>query len=157
MKGLRPIELLRGGWGTVLLLWPRPVLHQVGPVRVDDKSVDVTRILGARHLSQAVLSGVQPSPEILALGVWTDAVHAVTALGLAVTDRSRARAGLIDMAIAAVWAVLGYRDLGHPIALPANHDRHRDRLARIVLTFAPFGRPLLRRADALRQDAGATS
>jgi len=124
----RPIELVRAGWGAALLLWPRPVLEHLRHVRVDTKSVAVTRILGARHLTQAVLSGVQPSPEVLAIGVWVDAVHAMTALGLAVTDRCRARAGLIDTVVAGVWA---------------------------VLAIAPGGRPLLRRADALRRDSPA--
>jgi len=138
-----------------LLLWPRPVLEHLRHVRVDTKSVAVTRILGARHLTQAVLSGVQPSPEVLAIGVWVDAVHAMTALGLAVTDRCRAWAGLIDTVVAGVWAVLGHRDLRHGMALPANHDCRRDRLARDVLAIAPGGRPLLRRADALQRDSPA--
>ncbi len=86
------------------------------------------------------------------MGVWVDAVHALTALGLAVINRSRARAGLTDAAVAGVWAVLGYRDLTTKgLTPPADHERRRDRLARAVLSTAPGGGPLIRRADAARQ------
>ena len=102
-------------------------------VRVDTKSLAVARILGARQLTQAALSGLRPSPEVLAMGVWVDAVHAMTAFGLAVLDRSRARAGLTDTAIAGLWAVIGYRDLVSAQPTPPAHQRRRDQLARIVL------------------------
>jgi hypothetical protein len=48
---------------------------------------------------------------VLAMGVWVDAVHAATALGWAVVDRTRARAGITDTAVAAIWTGAGYRDL----------------------------------------------
>lgn len=142
----RPIEILRAGWGTWLMLWPRGILTDLPHVRTDDKSVVVTRILGARHLTQATLSGIRPSPEVLAMGVWVDAIHALTALGLAATDRSRARAGLIDAAMAGAWTALGYRDLGRATAVPGDWGRLRDRLARNVLAKVPGGAVLLRRA-----------
>lgn len=108
-------------------------------------------MLGARHLAQAALSGVDPSPEVLALGVWVDTIHALTAAALALADRSRARAGLIDMGVAAVWAGAGYRDLRADVATPPAHDRRRDRLARLVLRHAPGGAPLLHLACADRK------
>jgi hypothetical protein len=152
----RRIELARAGWGTALLVAPRQVMTTVHHVGVDTKSLAIARILGARQLTQAVLSGLRPSPEVLAMGVWVDAVHAMTALGLAALDRSRARAGLIDTAIAALWAVIGYRDLVSAQPTPPAHQRHRDQLARIVLGVLPAGAPLLRRAAAgRRQTIGA--
>ena len=107
----RKIELFRAGWGAALLVAPRHVMTNVHHVRVDRKSVVIARILGARQLTQAVLSGVRPSPEVLAMGVWVDAVHAISALALAVLDRPRARAGMTDTAVASLWAGAGYRDL----------------------------------------------
>jgi hypothetical protein len=130
-----------------LLLFPRPVLESAAHLRVDSHSAAIARVLGARHLTQAVLSGITPSPEVLALGIWTDAVHAVTAVGLAVSDRSRVRAGLTDAIVAGVWAALGYRALGGAASHRPGHDRRRDQLARQVLRIAPGGRTLLRRAD----------
>lgn len=150
----RKIELLRAGWGAALLVAPRQVMTNVHHVRVDRKSVVIARILGARQLTQATLSGFRPSPEVLAMGVWVDAVHAMTALGLAMLDRSRARAGLTDTAIAGLWAGAGYRDLASAGPTPLAHQRRRDQLARIVLGAVPGGSPLLRRVAADRRRPG---
>lgn len=51
-----------------------------------------SRVLGARQITQAVLSGVRPSPEVLAMGVWIDLAHAASVLGLAAADRDIRRA-----------------------------------------------------------------
>jgi hypothetical protein len=150
---IRKIEILRAAWGAALLIAPRRVLTDIHHVTVDRKSLVIARILGVRHLSQAALSGVSPSPEVLAMGVWVDLAHAGTALGLAGADRSRARAGLTDTAIAATFAGLGYRDLttANSPATPPGHDRRRDTLARRVLRFVPGG-PLLLRAATTREE-----
>lgn len=104
----RAIELIRAGWGGVLLAAPTEVLSRIHGVRVDRKAIVVTRILGARHLVQAASSGVDPGPEELAAGVWVDTVHSATALGLALVDRRRARGGVTDAVVAASWAFLGW-------------------------------------------------
>jgi hypothetical protein len=154
---IRRIELVRAAWGAALLVTPRQVLGRVHHLRVDRASVRVARVLGARQLGQALLSGVDPSPEVLAMGVWVDGVHAATAVGLAVVDRHRARAGLTDAAIAGAYAVLGYRDLVTARATPPSHQqRRRDELARAVLGLVPGGGPLLSRcADARTRAAGS--
>jgi hypothetical protein len=151
----RRIELARAGWGAALLLAPRQVLEQVHHVHVDRKSLIVARILGARHLSQAALSGIGPSPDVLALGIWADCAHAATALTFAALDPSRARAALTDAAIAAVWAGAGCRDLATGAVAPPRHERRRDDLARRVLGYAPGGSALLHLADtATRRGRG---
>ena len=155
---IRKIEILRAAWGVALLIAPRRVLTDIHHVTVDRKSLVIARILGVRHLTQAFLSGLSPSPEVLAMGVWVDLAHAGTALGLAGADRSRARAGLTDAGIAATFAGLGYRDLTTSHTTPAatspatfhrtppGHDRRRDILARVVLRIVPGGSFLLRAA-----------
>ena len=150
-RGSRPIELVRAVWGAALLLAPRQMLHSVHHVRVDTKSVVIARILGARQLTQAALSGVRPSPEVLAMGVWVDTVHALSAIGLSVADPDRARAGLTDTVVAGLWAAAGYHDLQGAGATPPSHDRRRDRLARIVLGVAPGGALLLRQVNVDRR------
>ncbi|HEY7052525.1 MAG TPA: hypothetical protein VH496_10405 [Mycobacterium sp.] len=135
----RRIELVRGAWGAALLVAPQQVLGTVHNVKVDTKAVVVARILGARQLTQAVLSGFRPTAEVLAMGVWVDSLHALTALGLAVVDRSRVRAGITDTAIAAVWGAAGYRDLVHSEPTSPSHQRIRDKLARAVLSVVPGG------------------
>jgi hypothetical protein len=149
----RPIELLRATWGTALLLAPEQILSRVHHLRIDATSLTVTRILGARHLTQAALSGIRPSPEVLAMGIWVDSAHAATALGLAATDRHRARAGLIDTAIAIAWALAGYRALHTTRATPPAHDRRRGALARTVLHLLPAGSLLIRAARTTRHDS----
>ncbi len=143
---VRRIELVRGAWGVVMLLAPKPVLSAVD-TGGDRTMVVVGRILGARHLTQAVLSGARPSPEVLAMGVWVDAVHALTALGLAAVSPSRTGAGLVDAVGAAGWAIAGYHDLVTPRSVVPNHTRRRDALARWTLGRLPAGRHLRERAE----------
>lgn len=112
----------------------------------------IARILGARHLAQAILSGASPSAEVLATGVWVDVAHAGTAVALAAADRSRARAGITDGAIAGTFAGLGYHDLTTSGLHTLSHDRRRDSLARLVLRRVP-ARPRLLRAAPGRNRA----
>lgn len=147
---VRYLEVIRAGWGAALLAAPRAVLTGMRAVHVDRKALVVTRILGARQLVQAVLSGVNPTPEILAAGVWVDAVHSLTAFGLAVADRNRARVGVVDGLVAALWARFGLHNLHTGTAPPKAHARRRDRLARIVIGALPGGRGLMDQADKAR-------
>lgn len=146
----RYIEFARAGWGTVLLIAPRTVLARAG-LRTDRNALVVTRILGARHLAQATLSGANPTPEILAAGVWVDGVHSLTALGLAVVDRSRARAGVADAVVAALWAGLAAYDLRTGKVSQDDHARVRNRLARTVVGALPGGRMVMGQAERARQ------
>jgi hypothetical protein len=150
-KQYRSIEILRGAWGVALLAIPDRILGAVHGLRIDTRSRTVARILGARHLTQAALSGYRPSPEVLAMGVWVDTVHALTALGLAAGDHRRIRAGLADTAIAATWAAAGYQDLDSARATPARRQRVRDQLAVTVLARMPGGRLLQRQVDKARR------
>jgi hypothetical protein len=73
----------------VLLAAPDRILSSIHGLYNDTKSRVITRILGARHLTQAALSERRPGAEVLAMGRWADTVHALTALTLAVGDRDR--------------------------------------------------------------------
>ena len=96
-----------------------------------------------------MLSGINPGPEVLAAGVWVDTVHSVTAFGLAVLDRRRARGGVTDAAVAASWVGLGWRHLCTGKARTAGF-RGRDRLARNVIGALPGGQGLMAQAEAVR-------
>lgn len=109
----RLVEAARGVWGAALLVAPRAVLTHVHGVRVDERSLVVARVLGARHLVQAGVTLVAPRPAGLALGVVVDVLHAATAAGLALVDPTRRRAGLVDTVSATVWAVAGARAAAH--------------------------------------------
>lgn len=145
---IRYLEVGRAAWGMALLIAPRQVLQRLHHVRVDQRSEWVARVLGARHLTQAAISGVEPTPAVLAVGVWVDVVHAATAVGLAAVDDGRRRAGLTDTAVAATWAALGLRDLltSSP-GTPATRSR-RDALAQWALRWLPGAQPLRRRTVA---------
>ncbi|MFZ1175968.1 MAG: hypothetical protein WAO15_06805 [Mycobacterium sp.] len=149
---VRGIELMRAGWGAALLIAPEAVLTRVHGVQVDRKAIVVTRVLGTRHLLQALLSGINPGPEVLAAGVWVDTVHSMTAFGLAVVDRRRARAGVTDGVVAALWAGLGFRHLRTGKARTATVSG-RDRLARTVVGALPGGHGLMAQAQAVRSRA----
>lgn len=152
----RYIELVRAGWGAALLLAPGTVLSRVHGVQVDRKSLVISRILGARHLVQASLSGPSPTPEILAAGVWVDTVHSMTAVGLAVADGSRVRVGVVDAVVAGLWAVLGAYDLRTGKVPPSDQARVRNRLARGVIGALPGGRLVMDQAQQARQRAAAS-
>lgn len=111
----RRLEVVRGGWGLVLLLAPRVVLHRMSRTAPDHRALVVARVLGARQLAQAVASGRADSPAVLRLGVAADTAHALTGVGLALLDSDRARPALADAAVAGCWALLGHRWLArHP-------------------------------------------
>lgn len=151
---VRRIELARAAWGASLLFAPRWTLESVHRIAVDRKSLLIARVLGARQLTQAVLSGVDPTPEILAMGVWVDLTHATSALGLAAMDRDRAAAGITDTAVAAAWAGFGWHDLRAGSDPAPGHDRRRDSMARWVLAHVPGGEPLSRAAHSRREKGG---
>lgn len=140
------LEAARAAWGAALLIGPGTVLEHVHGVRADSRSTAVARVLGARHVAQAALSGARPAPSVLALGVWADAAHAGTGLIFAAADRARARAALIDAAVAAGWAAAGLYGLTRIRAQPPAAERRRDHLARRLLRHLPAGRSLLTRA-----------
>jgi hypothetical protein len=146
----RPIELTRAAYGLVLLLAPRHALAELHDVELDRSSLAVARILGARQLVQAGMSGLDPSPEVLAMGVWVDVAHGATALGLAVADRSRATAGLSNLCASLVWAGWGYVDLTRGEVTRPAHQKRRDVLARGFLRVLPGGRRLLAAAQRHR-------
>ncbi len=147
----RPIEALRGGYGLMLLLAPRWTLERLHRLQVDDRSVPVARVLGARQITQAALSGGDPSPEVLAAGVWVDLAHAATAAGLATVDRSRRAGGVTNAVASLAWAGWGWRDLHHGSVPVPEHQRRRDALAARVLSVVPGGAALGDAARARRQ------
>ena len=98
---------LRVGYGTVLLATPDPVIRLYTGHRADPLTRAVTRLLGARHLIQGMITGATPSALVLALGTEVDLAHVASMLGLAVCDRQRRRAGLIDAAVAGSFAMAG--------------------------------------------------
>jgi hypothetical protein len=87
---IRPLGVARGTWGLVLLVrgargldarWPA---DSPNPSRWADA---VVRVLGARHVLQAVGEAVLDDPPVRRLGAGVDALHALTAFALAAGSR----------------------------------------------------------------------
>ncbi len=131
---VRRAELVRGGWGLACLAAPDLVVSRLGDGRTDSRARWVCRVLGARQLTQAVLSGLPPSAQVVAVGVWVDSVHSLTAAGLALVDRSRWRPALLDVAVAAAFAELGRRDVRDGRRPGSSWQ---DRAAQALLPFLP--------------------
>ena len=129
-----------------MLLRPSPVLTAVD-TGGDRAMVVVGRILGARHVTQAVLSGAKPSPHVLAMGVWVDAVHALCALCLAGASPGRTAPGLVDAIGSIGWAVAGHHDLVNPRSIVPSESQRRDAMAAWTLARVPGGPGLLRKAE----------
>ena len=108
---LSPAHLLlalRSLWGALLLTRPRRVGDALGLEFADTKrGRGVVRVLGGRHLVQAGVTAARPTGPVVAVGAAVDALHALTALGWGMLDRSHRRAGLTDAGLAASFGVAG--------------------------------------------------
>lgn len=98
---------VRGGYGALQLATPALVSERLQGRPLDTRARTVARILGARQLAQAVVSGREPGYSVLALGVEADLLHALSMLGLAAVSPARRRAALTDTLIAASFAAAG--------------------------------------------------
>lgn len=144
---MRLLGLVRGGYGALMLLFPARVVaaYSRQPARRGD--VPVARMLGARHVVQALACAGTPTRSVLLLGAETDLAHAASALGLAVVDRPRRRAGLVDALVASMFAAAG---VASAASAPHHPPRHAARLARVRDRAAAVLAPRLVPARVLR-------
>ncbi len=98
---------LRAGWGAVLVLQPNPVVRAASGRTPTDAARTVARILGARHLLQALAGLRWHSAAARDLGLATDMLHALTGLGFAALPTQWRRAALLDTALASGFAAAG--------------------------------------------------
>jgi len=98
---------IRACYGTVLMCVPGPVLGLYTGQPPSPRARMVTRILGARHLAQALLTLWRPRPAVLAAGAGIDGCHAASMLALAAADPGLRRAGLADALAAAAFTATG--------------------------------------------------
>lgn len=131
---VRLLEVLRAGWGLLCLLVPGRTIRVIGGSVSDEPARIVLRVLGARHVLQALGSGVAPGPAVLRVGALVDALHGLTSLVLAAVDRGRARVALVDAAIAAAWCLASLRDAARA---PGGRDSRREQVARLLLRLVP--------------------
>lgn len=97
------LAAVRAAYGTVLLAIPGPVLEAFG-APPDQRAENVARLLGARHVAQAVVT--RPG-RFARLGAAADALHAASMFGFAAVDEVHRKAALVDGAIASVLCAAG--------------------------------------------------
>ena len=98
----------------------------------------VARILGVRHLAQAAVTALNPGPEVVALGVIVDLLHAASMFAFAAVVPDLRRAELADALAATALAVAepSLSSLGRPKAV-GQHQR-----AEVAAATPPPGPPL---------------
>ncbi len=110
-RGARPIpvtalQLTRAVLGTAYLSFPALAVRVAGN-QAPEATRRVTRILGARHLLQALATAGQPPGTVLLLGAEADIAHAASMLALGLISRRWRRAALPDAFVAASLAAAG--------------------------------------------------
>jgi hypothetical protein len=110
------LQVVRAGYGGALLIVPGPVIRLATGRPAGARARAVARVLGARHLLQAALTGalsarvppgeVTPNTALLA-GSAVDTAHAISMIGLALARRPLRRAALADAVLEAGFAAFG--------------------------------------------------
>jgi hypothetical protein len=94
-------------WGVSLLLAPGTVIRVVSREPVDRVSGRVGRVLGLRHLAQALTIERGGTRNWILAGASIDAAHALSMVGVATIGGKYGRLAALDAAIAGGWAVSG--------------------------------------------------
>jgi hypothetical protein len=95
-----------------LVLAPGPAIGLATGHPPTRRACRVAQVLGARHLVQAVLTTIAPTPVVLAMGGQVDAVHTASMLLLAAVSRAGRQAALTDALTEAAFATAGFSESG---------------------------------------------
>jgi hypothetical protein len=103
-------------WGAALMAWPGRVLAAISGHPPTPAGRRLLRMLAARHLLQATLSYLRPTPAVLGLGAAVDGLHAATCFGFAALEPTWRRAALVEGCAATIIGVAtGASALHHAI------------------------------------------
>ena len=104
----RALLVARAGYGAALVLVPGTAIRLSTGRPAGNRTRNVARVLGARHLVQAaVTAGTGPSAESLGLGAAVDLTHAASMAALALADPHVRRVTLTDALIEIAFAAAG--------------------------------------------------
>ena len=115
MSGSAPIRLLalvRLGYGGALLASPEALASRLTGQRLDLAGRDIAKVLGGRHVVQAVVVGLLPTPVMARLGSVVDGLHAASMVALGAVDESRRRTSWTDAGLETAFALLGLASAG---------------------------------------------
>lgn len=104
MARLRPLEAVRFGWGSLLLLRPQPVLAVVTGRPATPAGRRILRVLAARHLVQAAIGTKRHTKTVLTVNAAVDGLHALSC-GLAALNPAVRRAALADGLVASAFCL----------------------------------------------------
>jgi hypothetical protein len=107
---MRYVPATRAAYGVSLLLVPGAVVRVISGEPGDRASKVVGRILGARHLLQALTIERKKTRGWLLVGASVDAAHALSMLGFAALSREHRRAAALDSALAGGLALNGLKE-----------------------------------------------
>ncbi len=110
---VRPLAPLRTAFGLLLLLAPHLVLGVGRARRVDNWALGYCRLLGLRHLAEALLLRRHHDRRWGLAGATVDAIHAASAVLIALVRPGRRRMALLNAVTATAFAVEGYQHAGH--------------------------------------------
>jgi hypothetical protein len=96
------VQVVRALWGGALLLAPRPLLARLG--LPSSRVLDVTRILGARHLAEVLILSRHPRRVPPRWPVLLDGLHAASMLAVAALSPQLRRDAMVSASAAALLA-----------------------------------------------------
>ena len=99
------VPLARAGYGAALLCAPGPMIGVVTGKPPSRRARQVARVLGVRHLIQAAVTALNPGPEVVALGVVVDLLHAASMFAFAAVVPDLRDAELADALAATALAI----------------------------------------------------
>jgi hypothetical protein len=105
---MRGAALARALYGTLLLVAAEDLTRRLTG-RDSRVAAAVARVLGARHLLQALTLDRTRSRGLLALGVAIDLLHGLSMLALATVSPSYRRATLLDATASGGWVASGWQ------------------------------------------------
>lgn len=107
---MRYVALVRAAYGALLLLAPGAAVRLASGEPADPASTLVGRVLGLRHLAQALVMDRAGNRDRLLVGAAIDAAHALSMLGLAASNREHRRVAALDAVLATGLAISGLRE-----------------------------------------------
>ncbi|WP_049902086.1 hypothetical protein [Halococcus agarilyticus] len=104
---MRTVAVVRALYGAVLLVAPDVFVRRVTGEPAGRGVSIVGRLLGARHLGQALTAGRSGSRAWLLVGTLADIAHGLTMVAVALVSSDHRRLAALDALVASAWALTG--------------------------------------------------
>jgi hypothetical protein len=100
-------DVVRLGYGVALLVAPGATGRSMTGAPLDPRATLAARVLGVRHVVQALACLTHGTPLVRRMGQATDLLHAASMGALAAYDPARRRQALTDGTVALAFAAAG--------------------------------------------------